>query len=57
MGKGRAKQTMGRVTGNKRLQAEGRRDHLAGAAKQVGGQVGERVKGVGKHVRGALKKD
>ncbi len=34
--KGGAKKTAGRITGNRRLQAEGRRDQVKGKAKQAG---------------------
>jgi uncharacterized protein YjbJ (UPF0337 family) len=37
--KGRAKKTVGRLTGNRRLRAEGRRDQLKGNAKQAGAKV------------------
>ena len=33
---GEAKQKVGELTGNERLQAEGHRDRLAGKAKEVG---------------------
>jgi uncharacterized protein YjbJ (UPF0337 family) len=52
MGKGRAKKRVGRAIGNRRLQAEGRGDRVAGAVKQVG----EQVKDAGKNVRAAFKK-
>jgi uncharacterized protein YjbJ (UPF0337 family) len=37
--KGRAKKTVGRLTGNRRLQAQGRRDQFKGNAKQTGTKV------------------
>lgn len=37
--KGGAKKTAGRVTGNRRLQAEGRRDQVKGKAKQAGNKL------------------
>jgi uncharacterized protein YjbJ (UPF0337 family) len=51
MGKGRGKQEVGRATGDRYLEAEGRRDRVAGSAKQVG----EQVKDAGKNVRDAFK--
>ena len=39
MMKGGAKKTVGRVTGNRRLQAEGRRDQVKGKAKQAGNKL------------------
>jgi uncharacterized protein YjbJ (UPF0337 family) len=51
MGKGRAKQDVGRATDNPRLEAEGQGDRVAGSAKQVG----EQVKDSGKNVRDAFK--
>ena len=52
MGKGRAKQSVGRHTGDPYLEAEGQGDRVAGAGKQVG----EQVKDAGKNVRDAFKK-
>jgi uncharacterized protein YjbJ (UPF0337 family) len=37
--KGRAKKTAGRLTGNRRLHAEGRRDQIKGNAKQAGAKI------------------
>jgi uncharacterized protein YjbJ (UPF0337 family) len=37
--KGGAKKTVGRVTGNRRLHAEGRRDRAKGKAKLAGAKV------------------
>jgi len=42
--KGRAKKTAGRLTGNRRLQAQGRRDQLKGNAKQAGAKVKDAFK-------------
>jgi uncharacterized protein YjbJ (UPF0337 family) len=52
MGKGRAKQDVGRATGDPYLESKGQSERVAGAGKQVG----EQVKDAGKHVRGAFKK-
>jgi uncharacterized protein YjbJ (UPF0337 family) len=53
MGKGRAKQETGRATGDPYLEAEGQRERIGGAARQVG----EHAKSAGKDVRDAFKKD
>jgi uncharacterized protein YjbJ (UPF0337 family) len=37
--KGAAKKTIGRVTGNRRLHAEGRRDQVRGKARRAGAKV------------------
>jgi uncharacterized protein YjbJ (UPF0337 family) len=50
MGKGHAKQDVGRATGNPRLETEGQADRVEGAGKQVG----EQVKDAGKNVRDAF---
>ena len=52
MGKGRGKQNIGRATGDPYLEAEGKRDRVSGATKQVG----EQAKDAGKNVRGAFKR-
>ena len=52
MGKAHGKQNLGRATSNPYLEAEGKREHVSGSAKQVG----EQVKDAGKNVRGAFKK-
>lgn len=51
MGKGRAKQDVGRATGDPYLEAKGQRERTGGAARQVG----EQVKDAGKNVRDAFK--
>ena len=51
MSKGRGKQNMGRATGDPYLEAEGKRERVSGAAKQVG----EQVKDAGKNVRDTFK--
>jgi uncharacterized protein YjbJ (UPF0337 family) len=48
--RGRAKQRAGRMTNNRRMQAEGLADRLSGSAKQIG----ERAKDVAKDVRRAF---
>ena len=52
MSKGRGKQGMGRAAGDPYLEAEGKRERVSGATKQVG----EQFKDAGKNVRGAFKK-
>jgi uncharacterized protein YjbJ (UPF0337 family) len=52
MGKGRAKQDVGRTVGNPRLETEGQGDRIAGSTKQVG----EQVKDAGKNIRDAFRK-
>lgn len=37
--KGRVKVTVGRITGNRRLRAEGRRDQAKGNIKQYGAKI------------------
>ncbi|MEV5746309.1 CsbD family protein [Actinoallomurus sp. NPDC052308] len=37
--KGKAKETVGKVTGNERLEAEGKADQVKGDAKQAGEKV------------------
>ena len=51
MGKGRAKQNVGRATGDPYLETTGRAERVEGA----GHQVGEQVKDAGKNVRDAFK--
>ncbi len=42
--KGGVKKTIGRVTGNRRLQAEGRGDQVKGDVKQAGAKVKDAFK-------------
>jgi uncharacterized protein YjbJ (UPF0337 family) len=42
--KGRAKKSVGRLTGNRRLQAQGRRDQFKGNARQAGTKVKDAFK-------------
>ena len=51
MGRGRAKQDVGRATGDPNLEARGQGERVDGAARQVG----EQVKDAGKNVRDAFK--
>ena len=51
MGRGRAKENVGRVTHDRSMQAEGKGDRIQGAGRQVG----EQVKDAGKNVRDAFK--
>lgn len=49
---GAVKDTIGRLTGNEKLQAEGKADKAAGAARQVAGDV----KDAGRNVADAFKR-
>jgi uncharacterized protein YjbJ (UPF0337 family) len=51
MGKGQAKQNVGRATGDPYLETSGRAERVEGAGRQVG----EQVKDAGKNVRDAFK--
>ncbi|HEX3715344.1 MAG TPA: CsbD family protein [Trebonia sp.] len=51
MSKGAAKQNVGRATGDRTMQAEGKGERVEGAGRQVG----EQVKDTGKNVRDAFK--
>jgi uncharacterized protein YjbJ (UPF0337 family) len=51
MGKGHAKQDVGRATGDPYLETKGQAERIDGAGRQVG----EQVKDVGKNVRDAFK--
>jgi uncharacterized protein YjbJ (UPF0337 family) len=51
MGRGRAKQNLGRETGDPYLEARGQAERVEGAGRQVG----EQVKDAGKNVRDAFK--
>ncbi|MEU4580188.1 CsbD family protein [Nonomuraea sp. NPDC023979] len=42
--KGWARQSLGRATGNQRLQAEGKSDRVAGNLRQAGGKVKDAFK-------------
>ena len=42
--KGSVKRTAGRLTGNRRLRAEGRRDRFKGNMKQAGANIKDAVK-------------
>jgi len=50
MGKGEAKQNVGRATGDPYLETRGQAERVDGAARQVG----EHVKDAGKNVKDAL---
>ena len=52
MGKGKTKQDVGRATGDRSMQAEGKGERVEGAGRQVG----EQVKDAGKNVRDAFKR-
>lgn len=52
IGKGRAKQNIGRATDDPYLEAEGRGERIGGATRQVG----EQVKDSGKNIRDGFKK-
>lgn len=51
MGKGRAKENVGRAAGDPYLEAKGQTERVEGAGRQVG----EQVKDAGKNVRDAFK--
>jgi uncharacterized protein YjbJ (UPF0337 family) len=51
MGRGRAKQNVGRATGDHTMEARGQGERADGATRQVG----EQVKDAGKNVRDAFK--
>jgi uncharacterized protein YjbJ (UPF0337 family) len=51
MGRGQAKQNVGRATGDPYLEAEGKTERVEGAGRQVG----EQVKDAGKNVKDAFK--
>ncbi len=50
MGRGRAKERVGRATGDPYLEARGAGERVSGAA----GQVGEQAKDAGKNIRDAF---
>jgi uncharacterized protein YjbJ (UPF0337 family) len=50
MGKGRAKQDIGRATDDPYLETEGRADRVGGATRQVGEQVKDAAKNIRKGV-------
>jgi uncharacterized protein YjbJ (UPF0337 family) len=52
MGKGRAKEGVGRATGDPYLETKGQAERVGGAARQVG----EQVKDAGKNIKDAFKK-
>jgi uncharacterized protein YjbJ (UPF0337 family) len=52
MGRGRAKQDVGRATGDPYLETKGKAERVDGAGRQVG----EQVKDAGKNVRDAFKR-
>ncbi len=52
MGRGHAKQEVGRATGDPYLEAEGKTERVGGATRQVG----EQVKDAGKNVKDAFKR-
>jgi uncharacterized protein YjbJ (UPF0337 family) len=51
MGRGRAKQNVGRATGDRTMEARGQGERADGATRQVG----EQVKDAGKNVRDAFR--
>jgi uncharacterized protein YjbJ (UPF0337 family) len=48
--RGRAKQRIGRATGNRRLQAEGLTDLVSGGARQIGGDVRDKLRKAGRGI-------
>ena len=51
MGRGKAKQDVGRASGNRSMEAEGKTERVEGSGRQVG----EQVKDAGKNVRDGFK--
>lgn len=49
--KGNAKEAYGKVTGDKRTEAEGKTDKMKGKAKEAAKDAGDAVKGVGDSLR------
>ncbi|MGW0698958.1 CsbD family protein [Streptomyces sp. NPDC002867] len=49
--KGKAKETVGKATGNERMEAEGRTDQAKGHAKKAVGDTKDRARGVGESLR------
>ncbi|NWF28760.1 CsbD family protein [Streptomyces sp. PKU-EA00015] len=49
--KGKAKEAMGKATGNERMEAEGRTDKAKGHAKKAVGDTKDRVRGVDESLR------
>ncbi|MDQ1006611.1 uncharacterized protein YjbJ (UPF0337 family) [Streptomyces sp. V4I23] len=49
--KGKAKETVGKATGNERMEAEGRTDQAKGHAKKAVGDAKDRARGVGESLR------
>ncbi|MFI6416178.1 CsbD family protein [Streptomyces sp. NPDC050842] len=45
--KGKLKEAAGKVTGDKRLETEGKTDQMKGKAREAGEAASERAKGVG----------
>ncbi|MEW1700412.1 CsbD family protein [Streptomyces sp. NPDC093249] len=43
-GKGKIKETVGKVTGNERMEAEGRTDQVKGKVREVGEKARDRVR-------------
>jgi uncharacterized protein YjbJ (UPF0337 family) len=50
IGRGRAKQRIGRATGSRRLQAEGLADRVSGSVRQFGEDVKDELKGAGRGI-------
>jgi uncharacterized protein YjbJ (UPF0337 family) len=46
--RGRAKQKIGRATGNRRLQTQGLTDRVSGRARQFGENVKDELRGAGR---------
>lgn len=49
--KGKAKETIGKATGNERMEAEGRTDQAKGRAKKAVGDAKDRARGAGESLR------
>jgi uncharacterized protein YjbJ (UPF0337 family) len=50
IGRGRAKQRIGRATGNRRLQADGLADRVSGGVRQFGENVKDELRGAGRDI-------
>jgi len=50
IGRGRAKQRIGRATGNRRLQAEGLADRVSGSVRELGEDVKGELRNAGRGI-------
>ncbi|AXE24497.1 hypothetical protein SUDANB120_05782 [Streptomyces sp. enrichment culture] len=54
--KGKAKEAVGKVAGNKRMQAEGKMDQVRGEAKEARADLDDRAREAGEQMRGKHRK-